>query len=291
MRFALFFGCNIPARVTHYADATMAVLKKVDVEFTQIPAFNCCGYPVQNFEHRAFILSTARNLALAEKDGLDMLVLCKCCYGAIKKGENLLKTDAELQKEINLILAGEGLKYEGSVQVKHLLSVLYHDVGLDKIKNQVLKPYEGLVIAPSYGCHALRPSHITQFDDPVAPKIFGKLVEITGAYSIDWAHATDCCGAPLLGINDDLSTDMAKKKLGAGKKTGAHFICTACPYCQMQFDVIQKRIAIKDQNWETLSSILYPQLLGLAMGIDKDKLGINNNRLDVSGVTSFLGSE
>ncbi len=291
MKFALFFGCNIPARVTHYADATMAVLRRVDVEFTQIPTFNCCGYPVQNLDHRAFILSTARNLAIAEKGGLDMLVLCKCCYGALKKGENLLKTNDELQKEINRILDGEGLKYEGGVQVKHLLSVLYHDVGLEKIKGQVLKPYEGLVIAPSYGCHALRPSRITQFDDPVAPKIFNKLVEITGAYSIDWAHATDCCGAPLLGTNDDLSKAMAKKKLTHGKKAGAHFICTACPYCQMQFDVIQKHIATEDQNWETLSPILYPQLLGLAMGIDKDELKISNNLLDISSVTSFLGTE
>jgi heterodisulfide reductase subunit B len=291
MKFALFLGCNIPARVIHYADAAMAILKRVDVELTQIPAFNCCGYPVQNFEYRAFILSTARNLALAEKEGLDMLVLCKCCYGAIKKGENLLKKDIELQREINRILNEEGLNYEGNAQVKHLLSVLYHDVGLDKLKSQVSKPYDGLVIAASYGCHALRPSRITQFDDPVAPKIFNKLVEITGAYSLDWAHATDCCGAPLLGMNDDLSKGMAKKKLADGKRAGAHFICTACPYCQMQFDVIQKHIAAENTNWETLSSILYPQLLGLAMGIDKDELGINNNQLDISNIISFLGSE
>ncbi|MBW2320763.1 MAG: disulfide reductase, partial [Deltaproteobacteria bacterium] len=37
-----------------------------------------------------------------------------------------------------------------------------------------------------------------------------------------------------------------------------------------------------------LASVLYPQLLGLCMGIDEKALGINMNQLDISGVTSFL---
>ena len=93
-----------------------------------------------------------------------------------------------------------------------MLSVLYHDMGIDRLKSSISKTYSGLQIAVSYGCHALRPSNVTGFDDPVAPRIFDDLVEVTGAISVDWVRKLDCCGAPLTGTNDRLAMDMAQKK-------------------------------------------------------------------------------
>ncbi|MGD8947219.1 MAG: heterodisulfide reductase-related iron-sulfur binding cluster, partial [Desulfobacterales bacterium] len=62
MKFALFQGCNIPARLKQYADATQAVLSKLDIELIEIADFNCCGYPARNTNYRAFVLSAAKNL-------------------------------------------------------------------------------------------------------------------------------------------------------------------------------------------------------------------------------------
>ena len=69
MKFALFLGCNIPARLTQYEASARAVLGKLGVGLVDIKAFNCCGYPVRNFDFNAFVLSSARNLALAKKEG------------------------------------------------------------------------------------------------------------------------------------------------------------------------------------------------------------------------------
>ncbi|MDA3835891.1 MAG: CoB--CoM heterodisulfide reductase iron-sulfur subunit B family protein [Spirochaetales bacterium] len=290
IKYALFLGCNIPARVSQYEYSSRAVLEKAGVETVDIRDFNCCGYPMRNSDLKSFVLSSARNLALAEKEGLNILTLCKCCFGSLKNAEHLLKEDSNLHQEVNRMLAENGLKYEGRAEVKHLLSVLYHDVGIDALKSKMSVKYENLKIATHYGCHALRPSKITQFDDPVAPKIFDELVEITGAESIDWLEKLECCGAPLMGINDDISMGLTARKLEAGKKAGADYLCSACPYCQMQFDAVQNMMVSHSEGNNYLASILYPQLLGLCMGIDKEALGINMNQLDISGITSFIDS-
>ena len=291
MRFGLFHGCNIPARVEQYADATEAVCSRLGIELVEITQFCCCGYPARNTDHHAYMLSAAKNLALAEQSGLDMLVMCKCCYGSLKKAEYFLNQDPDLKAGINRILAKENLEYKNQTRVKHLLSVLYHDVGLGQLKENISKTYSGLQIAVSYGCHALRPSTVTAFDDPVSPKIFDELVEATGAFSVDWTRKLDCCGAPLTGINDQLAMDMAQKKIDSAREAGAQFICTACPYTQLQFDGVQLRMAADSNNGQPLAPILYPQLLGLCMGMDEKTLGIAKNEINLSGITSFLMAE
>ncbi|CAB1059912.1 CoB--CoM heterodisulfide reductase subunit B (EC [Olavius sp. associated proteobacterium Delta 1] len=291
MKFALFQGCNIPARVSQYAHATEAVCNKLDIELIEPDQFNCCGYPARNIDQRAFVLSAAKNLAVAETADLDMMVMCKCCYGSLKKAEFMLGEDPDLKKDINTVLAKEKLHYEGRVRIKHLLTVLHRDVGADNLKSLISKSFNGLQIAVSYGCHALRPSKVTGFDDPVAPKIFDELVEITGAFSVEWTRKLDCCGAPLTGINDRLAMDMAAKKIASARDAGAHYLCTACPYTHIQFDWVQSQMAADSDDWEPLAPILYPQLLGLCMGIDETTLGLSNNRLELADISSFLMTE
>lgn len=291
MKFALFQGCNIPARVSQYADATQAVCNKLDIELVESDQFNCCGYPVRNLDQRAFVLSAAKNLAVAEKADLDMLVMCKCCYGSLKKAAYLLNEDQQLKTDVNAVLAREKLHYAGRVGINHLLTVLHRDVGTKNLKSLISRAYSGLQIAVSYGCHALRPSKITAFDDPVSPRIFDELVELTGAFSVDWTRKLDCCGAPLTGINDRLAMDMAAKKITSARDAGAHYLCTACPYTHIQFDWVQQRLAAESDDWLPLAPILYPQLLGLCLGIDATTLGLSNNRLELADISSFLMTE
>ena len=288
MRFALFLGCQIPARLTQYESSARAVLARLGIGLVDIATFNCCGYPLRNLDFRAFVLSSARNLALAARERLPVLTLCKCCFGSLKKVCHLLKEDASLRAEINAILHREGLSYENEVGVRHLLSVLFHEVGVKALQEKMTKSFAGLNIATHYGCHALRPSQITQFDDPVAPSVFDQLVEATGAKSVSWPRQLECCGAPLWGVNDELSMDLTEKKLNDGKQAGAHYLCTACPYCQIQFDTVQQMISAARGGNHHLPAILYPQLLGLSMGIDGSTLGLKMNQLSLDTIENFL---
>ena len=288
MEFALFLGCTIPARLNQYESSSRAVLEKLGVGLVDIREFNCCGYPLRNIDFKVFLLSSVRNLALAEKKNLNVMTLCKCCYGSLKKADYLMKENASLRKEVNATLEKEDLKYEGRIEIKHLLSVLHKDIGIEAIKGKMATTFKRLKIATHYGCHALRPSQVVGFDNPVAPSLFDQLVEATGAESIDWPMKLDCCGAPLWGINDSLSMDLTLKKLTDGKKSGADYVCAACPYCHIQFDKVQKMILSQRNVNHALPSILYTQLLGLSMGIDKKILGLEMNEIPISDIEKLL---
>jgi heterodisulfide reductase subunit B len=291
MEFALFLGCTIPARLNQYESSSRAVLGKLGVGIVDIREFNCCGYPLRNISFKTFVLSSARNLALAEKKNLSVMTPCQCCYGSLKKVDHLMKENGSLRKEINTTLEREGLKYEGGIEVKHLLSVLYHEVGIESIREKMERNYEGLKIATHYGCHVLRPSKVVEFDDPVAPTIFDQLVEVTGAESVDWATKLDCCGAPVWGINDELSMDLTERKLKDGSKSGADYLCSACSYCHVQFDTVQKSFLSQRGTETRLPPILYPQLLGLTMDIDGEILGLEMNQVSIDGIEGFLSDK
>jgi len=288
IKYALFLGCNIPARVQQYETSARSVLAELGVDLEDIKEFNCCGYPLRNSDFKTSVLFSARNLALAEKLGLNMITLCKCCYGSLKMAEHHMKENLFLKDEVNETLAKEGLEYNGDIEIKHLLSALYSDIGINTLKEKITRSFKNLKIATHYGCHVLRPSNIMQFDDPISPVIFDKLVELTGANSIDWSLKLECCGAPVLGINDDLSMNLTEKKLTDGKKAGADYLCTACPWCHLQFDSVQKMMLEQRRLNNHLPAILFPQLLGLAMGIDKETLGISMNQIDISAIEPEL---
>jgi len=288
MKFALFLGCTIPARLKQYESSSRAVLGRLGMELVDIGEFNCCGYPIRNTDFKASILCAARNLALAQKENLNMIVLCKCCFGMLKKADHLIKEDPSLREAINNTLQKEGLKFDGGLEIMHLLSVLYHDVGVESIKEKITTPFKGLKIATHYGCHALRPSEVVRFDDPVNPTLFDSLVETTGAESIDWQARLDCCGAPLLGANDDLSMDLTQRKLTNASQSGADYLCNACAYCHIQFDTVQRMINDQRGGNHLLPPILYPQLLGLSLGIDREILGLEMNQIDITSIKGFL---
>jgi len=286
--FAFFIGCQIPARLNQYESSARAVLNRLGVELIDLKEFNCCGYPLRNIDFKVFLLSSARNIALAEKKGLDLLTLCKCCYGTLKKADSIIKEYPSLKEEVNQILKKEGLRYEGRSEIKHFLSLLYREIGLDRIKEKIVRKYRGLRVATHYGCHVLRPSQVVQFDNPIHPSLFDQLVEVTGAEGIDWQMKLECCGAPLLGMNDELSMDFTLKKLQSGREGGAEFLCVACPYCHLQFDKIQKRILTQRGLNHPLPSILYPQLLGLSLGIEGKNLGLEMNEIPILNIESAL---
>ena len=284
MQYALFLGCTIPARLTHYEVSARQVFNKLGMDIVDIRDFNCCGYPFRNYDYKSFIMSSARNLALAQKNNLEILTLCKCCFGNLKKVESLIEEEPDLLNEVNDTLKKEDLVIEKETIVKHYLTVLHDEVGVDNISDKISRRYKDLKIASNYGCHALRPSDVVQFDDPNDPTIFEDLVEVTGAKAIKWQGRLECCGAPMLGINDDLSKDIMDKKVKSAAENGADYLCSACSYCQVQLERVQNG----GNGKNGIPSILYTQLLGLAMGIDNEDLQIDNNEISISGINDFL---
>jgi heterodisulfide reductase subunit B len=293
MKYAFFQGCNIPIRIQQYATSTTAVFAKFGIELEVIPEFNCCGYPVRNVDEKAYILPSVRNLAIAEKRGLDILVICNCCFASLQKAKNVMGKNPQLMAEMNAILAKEDLHYSGTAEVKHYLTVLYEEVGPEKIKAQRVNAFTGLNIAVIQGCHILRPREITRFDDSFVPRITEELLQTTGVQSLEWRGKLECCGAALAGINNDLSHKLLKEKITGAQAAGADYITPICSYCHLQFDTTQQNILSVASGEKLLPVLLFPQLVGLCLGIDEQTLGITTNstiaKEDIQRLKSLLG--
>jgi heterodisulfide reductase subunit B len=287
-RLAMFRCCVTSLRLQHYETATDAVLGALGVVFDDVQAFGCCGYPLKNYDLKAYLLSAARNLALAEKRYQDITTSCNCCYGSLKQAQQLLGEDAGLLREINGMLSKEGLTYRREVQVFSLLETYHELLGAGAIQKRLKATYDGLKVATHYGCHLLRPSNVVAFDHPLAPKKFDDLVALTGAQSVPWEKKLECCGSPMAGVNDTLAESLGRTKLEAARQAGAELVCVICPYCQIQFDGIHARAAQADQTDGLPPALYYHQLLGLCLGIAPQRLGLTDRQLQDTGLQAAL---
>ena len=229
----------------------------------------------------AWYVTAARNLAQAEKAGLDLLVPCNGCYSTLKSVDIELRVNPHLRDEVNSILSSAGLEYKGSIEVKHLVEALYDDIGISKIKQRLIKSFDGMKIAAHYGCHMLRPSSSIFFDDPNKPRKFDELIEALGAKSILYDTRMLCCGGNLNAADEpDDATALARMKLlEVSKKADA--ISLTCPSCFMQYDSRQYLMQ-KSGEKLNLPILYYPELLGLAMGLTPEELGMGMHRIDAS---------
>ncbi|MCB2226900.1 MAG: CoB--CoM heterodisulfide reductase iron-sulfur subunit B family protein [Desulfarculaceae bacterium] len=287
MRFALFLGCKIPAYVPHYEIATRRVMAELGVELVDVE-FPCCGYPLRHLYFRSYLLAGARAMALSEARGLDLVTPCKCCFGSLQRVRAFLEERPELREEINQELAEEGLAYTGAARVLHILQVLHDELGAPALRERVVRPFEGLDAAVLYGCHLVRPSKITRFDDPARPHIIDQLVSLTGARPVPYAGRLNCCGAPVRERNEELSLAMIRDRLSEARDAGAHILVIACPYSQMQAEWAYTLAGPEPQRELIQGPVLYPQLLGLSMGLGPDELALTQNIPSAEYLLSFL---
>jgi heterodisulfide reductase subunit B len=275
MSYSYFAGCKIPYYLPEYGTSTLALLNRFGIELLDLE-FNCCGYPVRDIDFQSFLLAGARNLALAEQQNTDIVTPCKCCFGSLKFVEHYLNRSGTVKDQINAMLRPEGLQWEGRINVRHLLTVLHRDVGVDALRAAVVNPLEGLKVAIHTGCHALRPGNVTRYDNPLVPGIFDDLVEVTGAESVFWSMSTECCGNPQMDKNRKLALKQMQRKLLNAKQAGADFVSTACTYCQMQFDQKNQSELISPDSGANIPAILISQLIGLSIGMADEEIGLGD---------------
>jgi heterodisulfide reductase subunit B len=285
-RYLMFLGCAIPYRVSAFEISARKVLGRLGLELQEMPEFNCCGLPLDPVSHEMMLILAARNLALAEREGLNIITLCPGCAGTLKKVNKMLKEDKDLRNDINGHLKDAGLEFKGTSDAKHFIQVLVEDVGLEKIKNSVCRPLTMLKVAEHNGCHILRPREFIGFDDPEDPKTLKMLIEATGATCLDYMDETECCGAPSVGVSDKVALQLARDKLNHLKVVDAEAMITICPFCHIMYDTNELRIEKMFNEVYGIPILHYPQLLGLAMGMKPEELAFNELRVDVSKILS-----
>ena len=278
MKYALFLGCTVPVRGMNYELSARKVAERVGLEFVEDERFSCCGFPIKAVDVETSLLMSARNLAIAEEHGVHLCTLCSACNSTLAEANKILKEDDELREMVNEQL--DGLRYEGTIEVKHFARILYEDIGIETLKDFITNPLEGFAFAPHYGCHYLKPSEAYGgFDDPEDPKSLDELIKVTGADSISYEEWDLCCGGGILGIKEEVALQMAGKKWKNLKKYQIDGMITICPFCSVMYESNQKKVEKLEGMEIGVPVFYYPQILGLALGIPPDELGFKLNRV------------
>jgi len=284
--YAYYPGCSALKSATELDLAARQVMTALGMSWKALDQAACCGSREcggLRVEDELFALANnARTLAMAEASGAKTLVnVCSTCQLELAGDNKRLQENSDLMNQVNDTLTSIGRHYNGSVKVKNFLYVLLEDIGFDKLAEAVKRPLAGLRIAPFYGCHLLRPSEVHgSREDPYKPRSLGNLIEVLGAEEVQYNGASRCCGFHAILISEKPSLQMSGAHLLEAKEEGADLIVTPCPLCHSVLDTYQPSIEGELRIKINLPVLHLPQLLGIAMGMDPETLGVERHMVD-----------
>jgi heterodisulfide reductase subunit B len=282
MKYAFFLGCLIPARELSYETSVRRTMPELGVELVDMKASNCCApFSIQSVDYDSWLALAARDLCIAEEMGMDIMTLCNDCYESLLMVNNLLKKNPELKDRANNILSEVGKEFKGKVDVKNLVDVLYGDVGIDKVKNAIKEPFNGLKVGAQPGCHLTKPKRI-HFELLRGFNELDALVNATGAESVPYERKEMCCGGPLRDINDDLSRSISREKLRALKDSEVQAVTTVCPFCFLQLDLGQLEVKRHFNEEYNLPVVHFIELLRMSMGMKLEDWEIKAHRIPIT---------
>jgi succinate dehydrogenase / fumarate reductase, cytochrome b subunit len=277
-RYAYYLSC-INESMTKEVDRSIDLWQKdLGIELVKLHESTCCGGSNLDYvSPKHFALVNARNIAQAEKMGLDLVVTCNTCLMTIRTAKKKLDESPELKKEVNELLKKEGLEYRGTADVRHLLWILLEDVGLEAIRAKVKVPLKDSRIAPFYGCHILRPSTVLGKDNPLDPSSLDQLIEALGGQTLPFEHKNRCCGFHTLLVAEQESLSVAGEALEEAIQLKADFIVTPCPLCHTVLDGYQAK-ALKQAGINKAVHVFHlSEMVGLALGYSPKQLGIKRH--------------
>ncbi len=290
MRIAYYPGCVAQESGKELDLATRYVAKALGIELVELPTFSCCGSGFVDEANEALnVAINARNLAIAERAGLDVLTICSTCQGMLSLA-NLRLADPKMRERVDRALTPLGLRYSGKTRVKHLLRVLVEDIGLDAVRARVRRRLTGLKVGAFYGCHLLRPSDELAWEDGEEPHAFEDLLEAVGATPVEYRGRVMCCGFPIQFVRSETASRIAGRQILDAKAHGADAMATPCPLCHISLDAYQNQAEKAVQRSLDMPVFHLPQVVGLAFGATPEELGLARHLVPVDGALAKVGT-
>jgi heterodisulfide reductase subunit B len=279
-----------------YDESLWQVAEPLGMQLEVIEDWNCCGAT----EYVGISLTPAyaligRNLALAanQAKGTDTVVApCSACYLNLAKADHYMKERPSLGTKVNLALEAGGLHYTpGTLKIRHLLDVIVHDIGLDVVEKQVVRPLAGLRVAPYLGCMVPRPDYENRWSDTEYPTELDRLLKALGAEVIDFPLKTHCCGGHMTQIGPEVAYELIRRLISAADQYHADIMVTLCPMCQLNLDAYQGEMNRYFKTSYKMPIVFFTQLIGLAMGKDPAQIGFGRELVDSRPALKKIGVE
>jgi succinate dehydrogenase / fumarate reductase cytochrome b subunit len=288
VKLAYYPGCVAQESGKELDMATRWVAKALGIELVAFPSFSCCGSGFIDEANEVLnVALNARNLAIAEKAGLDLLTICSTCQGMLTLA-NLRLGDPKIKARVEGALRPLGIEYRGTTKVKHLLQVLTEDIGLDAVRAKVTRPLDGLKVGAFYGCHLLRPADEMRWESAEEPHSFEDLLAVLGASPVYYRGRVMCCGFPIQFVKPETASKIAGSQIVDAKAHGAEAMATPCPLCHISLDAYQNQAAKAVGHALDMPVLHLPQVVGLALGASPEELGLQRHLVSTTPVTDRL---
>ena len=275
--YAYYPGCSMEATGAPVEKAIHAIAKPLDMELMELEDWTCCGSsPFSGVDKTKAMAITARVLAQAEKTGLDLVTPCSSCYTILREANELMKEDHKLAWQVHEALHTVGLKYNGTVNVRHIVEVIYNDVGMEALAARVKRPLTGLKVACYHGCQQVRPEY--GYDDREYPDWLDRIAKALGAEPVDFPLKAKCCGSSLVISETDMALDLIHRLLQNAQDGGAQaIVSTTCPLCHTALDAYQPAVNSKYKTHFNLPVLAVPQAIAVALGLDFKSAALDGN--------------
>lgn len=273
MKLAYYPGCSQETAAVEYSISMHKVAELLGIDLWEIPDWNCCGATSAHSVNELLSLALpARNLAIAEREGMDVVTPCAGCYSRLKATEYRIRQDVQMRNRVQEAIA---MNYEARNHTFSILELLVDRVGIDSIQKRVTNFLKGMKPACYYGCLLVRPVEYTGFDDPEDPKSMDNLMRALGAEPVEWSHKSECCGASLTNVQPEIGLKAVYAILKNAVEMGADSIVTACPICMMNLDMRQAQVEKEFKVKFKLPIYYITELVAVACGVLPQKVGVD----------------
>ena len=285
MKVAFHPGCVSKGACPELYVSAKLIAEPLGLELHELQSAPCTGAGVLSEQNPD--LADALNgltLAMAEAENADLMTICSTCQGVLSSHNYALKRDEERRNRVNATIADQGYRYNGTTTVKHMLWMLFEDIGIDRVAGAIKRKLTGLKVAPFYGCYILRPEEALGLRErPERKTYLERLIALVGAEPVEYRGSTKCCGFPMVTFNRDKALAMGGNHIVEAKEKGADLLVTPCPLCHLNLDGQQPdaaRVLKKDIG---VPIFHLPQLLGLAFGFEPEQLRLNHHVVSTKG--------
>lgn len=281
MKISYYPGCTLKNNAKNFEDSALCSLKRLEVEAVELERWNCCGtvfsLATDDLIHH---VAPIRNLIrVKEANTNKFMTLCAMCFNTLKRANERVKSDPESLDKINKFMYREDVKYEGDVQVLHLLELLRDEIKFENIAKKVVKPLKNLKIANYYGCLLVRPKEIG-LDDVENPTVLENLMTALGADAIDFPYKTECCASYQTVDKPENVADRTYHILTSAQSQGAELVSVSCPLCAFNLDYRQKETVQKYPGFKNIPILYFTQVMALALGCPEKDLRLDLHYID-----------
>ncbi|MBC7224886.1 MAG: CoB--CoM heterodisulfide reductase iron-sulfur subunit B family protein [Anaerolineae bacterium] len=279
MQIPYFPGCTLSTTATGLDKAAREASAILGVELKELRTWNCCGatFPLL-VDNLLDLAGPARVLVSAREEGDRVVTACTTCYNVLRRTNLAIRSDEEKREKLNLFIESD---YQGDVEVLDLMQVLRDEVGMEAIRQAVVRPLGGMRVAAYYGCMVLRPpAEVAYEPDPDNPRALDDLLLALGAEPVEYPHKAECCGAYLAVKSLEVTARMVYTIVEAAVRAGAEALLTNCPLCQFNLDKQQQRLRLLEAGFRPIPVFYFAQLLAAALGRPIEAYDLHKHKVD-----------